>query len=112
MIGAMPASASNGCARLICGSLWILLDNFMTSLDEWYAAQREHLDMGLWLDLALRVARVDAMISAEYFSSAEGALPGLYDIIRQHDLPDWRVFIQLMESSLILGSTGNLNRAM
>jgi tetratricopeptide (TPR) repeat protein len=84
----------------------------MTSLDEWYAAQREHLDMGLWLDLALRVARVDAMISAEYFSSAENALPPLYDIIRQHDLPDWRVFIQLMESSLILGATGNLNRAM
>src|SRR5688500_9461008 len=84
----------------------------MTSLDDWYAAQRDHLDLGLWLDLALRVARVEAMISAEYFSGAESALPGLYDIIRQHDLPDWRVFVQLMEGSLILSSTGHLNRAL
>lgn len=84
----------------------------MTSLDDWYAAQRDHLDLGLWLDLALRVARVDAMISAEYFSAAESALPGLYDIIKQHNLPDWRVFVQLMEGSLILSSTGNLNKAM
>jgi hypothetical protein len=62
----------------------------MTSLDEWYAAQREHLDMGLWLDLALRVARVDAMISAEYFSSAENALPPLYDIPRRYWQPEPR----------------------
>src|SRR5437868_6527539 len=84
----------------------------MTSLDDWYAAQRDHLELGLWLDLALRVARVDAMISAEHFSEADGSLPGLYDIIREHDLPDWRVFVQLMEGSLILSSTGNLNKAM
>lgn len=84
----------------------------MNGLDMWFATQQDRLDAGLWLNLALRTARVDALLTAEHFSAAERALPSLYRTIDEHHLPEWRIFLQLTESALVLASSGDLNRAL
>ncbi len=84
----------------------------MTGLDQWCSAQRDHLDPALWVELCMRAAQVDALISEESFAAARAALPDLYDLTDRHDLPAWRVLAQLMESALRLASDGHLNRAL
>jgi tetratricopeptide (TPR) repeat protein len=39
-------------------------------------------------------------------------LCGVYQAIQHYDVPGWRVFVQLMEGSLVLISHGDLNRAL
>ncbi len=84
----------------------------MNGLDDWFAAQREQLDASVWLDLTLRTARLDALVSAEYFTAAHRSLPGLYALIDRYQLPEWRVFVQLTEGALVLASTGHVSRAI
>lgn len=84
----------------------------MNGLDTWFATQRERLDGNVWLDLTLRTARLDALVSAEYFGAAERSLQTLYGMIERHRLPEWRVFVQLTESALVLAATGNVGRAL
>ncbi len=84
----------------------------MSSLGRWLETQRCQLPLPVWLDLSLGVARLDGLVKREEFSAAELQLSGLYSLIRKHDLQEWQVFVQLMEGSLVLAATSNLNRVM
>lgn len=84
----------------------------MSSLQRWLEIQRHKLGLSLWLELSLCVARLDTLIKRESFTAAEHLLPEVYGLIAQHGLADWRVFVQLMESSLALVAGGNLKQVM
>ena len=84
----------------------------MSTLYDWYVSQRDQLNRQVWLELSLRVSHLDSLVNSEAFTRANQTLSGVYGAIQHYEAPGWRVFVQLMEGSLVLISDGDLNRAL
>lgn len=84
----------------------------MSSLKQWLEHQHQQLPLGLWLDLSIKTMRIDEAIKNEEYFTAQNLLPTLYATIESSRLPQWQVFAQSIEASLLLAATGDLNKVM